>query len=58
MMYNLYFEYFFIWQNKSKFVHKTYISLVVYETTRERDIRFVNNVRTIIWDEQMTKQPK
>jgi hypothetical protein len=35
MMYNLYFEHFFIWQNKSKFVHKTYISPVVYETTRD-----------------------
>jgi hypothetical protein len=25
MMYNLYIEHFFIWQNKNKFVHKTYI---------------------------------
>jgi hypothetical protein len=34
MMYNLYFEHFFIWKNKNKFVYKTYTSFVVYETTR------------------------
>jgi hypothetical protein len=31
-MYNLYIVRFFIWQNKSKFIHKTYTSLVFYET--------------------------
>jgi hypothetical protein len=34
-MYTVYFGHFFIWQNKIKFIHKIYISLVVYETTRE-----------------------
>jgi hypothetical protein len=34
-MYNFYFGHSFIWENKSKFVHKTYISLLVYETIRE-----------------------
>jgi hypothetical protein len=34
-MYNLYFDHIFIWQNKNKFVHKTYVSLVIYETTRD-----------------------
>jgi hypothetical protein len=72
MMYNLYFEHFFIWQNKNKFVHKTYISLVVYDIWQnknkfvhktyislvERYIEFVHIVRTIMWDEQMIKQPK
>jgi hypothetical protein len=56
MMYNLYFEHFFIWKNK-KFVHKIYISLVVYETTREV-YKIYAYVRTIMWDEQMTKQAK
>jgi hypothetical protein len=57
MMYNLYFEHFFIWQNKSKFVHKTYISLVVYETTREmyKICAYCLN-RYVKWT--MTKQPK
>jgi hypothetical protein len=25
---------------------------------QERCIKFMNNVRTVMWDEQMTKQPK
>jgi hypothetical protein len=40
-MYNLYFDHFFIIQNKNNIFYKTYISLIVYKTKREMYIIFL-----------------
>jgi hypothetical protein len=40
------------------FTKLTYLSCLLFMKLKEICIKFVNNVRTIMLDEQMTKQPK
>jgi hypothetical protein len=49
-MHNFCFGYFLIWILKSKFVHKTYISFIVYETTSECIVTPTYYVFLCDWD--------
>ena len=54
-IYNFYFSHLFIRHSDSNIIYESHTSLLWFMKLQERDVNFVNNVTTIISDEQMTK---